>query len=142
MRETDRRFDPRHAGGTPGGGAAFFAGLALMLVGIYLFLKSIYVSYGFWGWGTVYSFGGWHVSGGAVLFPAMLGVGLIFFNGRSILGWLLAVGSVLALCAGVIMSLHFSLAGMPLFDLLVILGIFAGGAGLFARSLRGAAPRR
>ena len=136
MRTSDRRFSPRNAGGTPGGAGSFFVGLGLMIIGGYLFLKSVYVSYGLSLWGPLASVYGWDLNGGIILIPAMIGVAMIFRSGGSVIGWLLAVGSVLALVAGIVASLRFSLHGMSLLDLLVVLGVFAAGAGLFARSLR------
>lgn len=135
MSDSGRRFSPRDAGGTPGGAGSFFLGLGLMITGGYLFLKSVYV-YGVSLWGPMASVYGWDLSGGMILIPAMIGVAMIFCNGNSVLGWLLAIGSVVALVAGIIASLRFSLHGMSLFDLLLVLGLFAAGAGLFARSLR------
>ena len=63
---------------------------------------------------------------------------MIFYNGRSLLGWTLAAGSVAALVLGVLMSLRFVLTSLSLLDLLLVLGMFAAGLGLFLRSL---APR-
>ena len=84
----------------------------------------------------LFHMGAMRVTSGMTLFPLMIGVGMIFFNARSILGWLLAILSLVAICAGVIASVQFSLAGMSLFELLVILVLFVGGAGLFLRSLK------
>src|SRR5262249_34161631 len=100
------------------------------------FLKAVHVSYGFAGWGPLYSVYGTQLTGGMILIPAMIGVVLIFANGGSVLGWLLALGSLVALCGGIIASVQFTLSGMPLLDLLEVLGLFAAGAGLFLRSLR------
>ena len=136
MADAERRFDPRNAGGTSGGVGSFLLGLGLMIVGFYMLLKSVYVSYGFIAWGPLYSVYGWHLTGGVILIPTIIGIAMVFYNGSSVLGWLLLVGSLLALFAGIITSIHFSLSGMPLFDLLVMLFLIAGGAGLFIRSLR------
>jgi hypothetical protein len=133
---TERRFNPRNAGGTSGGVGSFLLGLGLMIVGFYLFLKSVHVNYGFAAWGPMYSIGGWHLTGGIILIPAIIGIAMVFSNGASFLGWLLLVGSLLALFAGIITSINFTLSGMPLFDLLVVLFLIAGGAGIFIRSLR------
>ncbi len=62
---------------------------------------------------------------------------MIFYNGKNILGWLLAIGSITAMIFGVISTIHFSLRSMSSFDLLVILVLLTGGIGLFLRSLKG-----
>ncbi len=131
----------RGAGGTPGGAGRFFLGLAMMIAGGYLFLSSIRV-YNLFSFGYgLFSMGGLRVTSGMTLLPLVLGIGLIFSNSGSILGWLLAAGSLIAICVGVIASIQFSLAGMSLFELLVIFVMLAGGAGLFFSSLRDSGGR-
>ena len=124
------------AGGTPGGLGRFFLGLGMMVAGGYLFLNSIRV-YHFFSLGyALHSFGPVRLTTGMTLIPLCLGLVMIFYNARTILGWLLFLGSLLAVCVGVIASIRFSLAGMSLFDLLVILTLMLGGLGLFLGSLR------
>jgi len=71
-----------------------------------------------------------------VMIPFIFGVGLIFYNGKNILGWLLAIGSITGLIFGVISSIRFSFRTMTSFDLIVILILAMGGLGLFLRSLK------
>ncbi len=67
----------------------------------------------------------------------MLGVGWIFYNAKSVWGWILATGSLVAIVFGALMSLSISIRTMSLLDLIIILVLLVGGLGLFARSLRG-----
>jgi hypothetical protein len=124
------------AGGTPGGAGRFFLGLAMCVAGGYLFLSAIRVTYGFGLGRVLFPIGPVGLTGGMILLPLALGLGLIFWSARNPLGWLLALGSLVALCVGVIASIHFSLAGLSLFELLVILVLLCGGAGLLLGSLR------
>lgn len=110
----------------------------MCIAGAYLFLNAVRVSYGFVFGHTLFHIGSAPMTGGMILLPLAFGVGMIFWNARNPLGWLLACGSLLALCVGVIASIHFSLAGMSLFELLVILVLLCGGAGLVLGSLRAA----
>lgn len=130
----------RGAGGTDGGIGQFFLGLAMMCGGFYMLLKSIAVTssfgfgqqlYGMSAFGTSYG-----VTSGMVMFPFMLGVGMVFYNYKNILGWILMLGALIALIFGVIASIHFSLHAMSAFDLIVILVLALGGTGLFLRSLK------
>ncbi|MGH8075984.1 MAG: hypothetical protein ACREPE_01490, partial [Lysobacter sp.] len=73
-----------------------------------------------------------------VLIPFVIGVGLIFYNARSIAGWVLASGSLVALIFGVIASVSFGFQAMSAFDLIMILVLAVGGLGLFLRSLKAA----
>jgi len=70
------------------------------------------------------------------MIPFMFGVGLIFYNSKNILGWVLSIGSITGLIFGVISSIRFTFKTMSSFDLIVILVLAMGGLGLFLRSLR------
>lgn len=130
------------AGGTSGGSGQFFLGLGMMCAGFYMLFNNIVVNttfgfgypvYGFSAWGGMYS-----ITSGMILIPFLFGVGLIFYNSKSILGWVLACGSLAAMLFGIIASIQFNFRGMSAFDLIVILVLAFGGLGLFARSLRDA----
>jgi hypothetical protein len=124
------------AGGTSGGTGQFFLGLVMMCGGFYLLLNGIVVSSSF-GFATrLFGIGGVGVTGGIILIPLIIGVAMIFYNARSALGWLLAVGSLAAMIFGVIASLSMSLRTMSAFELICILVLAFGGLGLFLRSLR------
>jgi uncharacterized protein len=124
------------AGGTEGGIWRFFAGLAMTIVGGYFFFDSIRVDSGYrWGL-ALYEGGGFALTGGMILVPLVAGIGVLFYNARNPLGWLLTGGSLLALTFGVIRSIRFSFQSMSLFNLLVILVLLFGGIGLFLSSLR------
>ena len=117
------------AGGTPGGIGEFFLGLGMSLVGGYLLLDRITVRTGFWQlWG--------YNSAGLMFIPFLIGVGLLFANGSSKLGWLLAGGSVVLLVVGVLANLDVYFRPTSLWNTLIILVLLAGGVGLIARSLR------
>jgi hypothetical protein len=124
------------AGGTPGGTGRFFLGLIMLMAGIYLFLSSIQVSNSFsMGYG-LFSLGGLRVTPGLVLIPFLLGVGLIFYNARSVWGWVCTAASVVMLIFGVLASLQFHLRPLSALELLLMLVLMGGGLGLFLSSLR------
>ena len=56
----------------------------------YLFLDAIHVVSRFGFRTSLYSFGGFHLRSGMVLVPFIFGVGMIFYNARNWLGWLLS----------------------------------------------------
>jgi len=124
------------AGGTEGGMGRFFLGLVMMVGGGYMLLNAIQVTHHFSLGYRLYAVGGVGLTSGMVLIPFMFGIGLIFFNARSLFGWLLAGGSLVALVFGVIASIQFRMRPMSAFDLLVILVLLVGGIGLFLSSLR------
>jgi len=129
------------AGGSSGGIGQFFIGLAMMCGGGYLLLQSITVTHTFGMGMNLYRMpwvGGGHLSitSGMVLIPFIFGIGMVFYNSRNILGWILSCGSLIALVLGVLATVRFVMRAMSAFDLIVILVLAVGGLGLFLRSLR------
>jgi len=117
------------AGGTPGGVGQFFIGLIMAVVGVYLLLNQVQVTTSFWSFGR---FGGF----GPTLLPLLVGVAFLFYNGKSILGWLLTSLGLAIILAGVLMNLDVYFRQTTLFNTIVMLGLLFGGLGLIARSLR------
>lgn len=128
------------AGGTRGGAAEFWLGLGMMVVGFYLLFSAITVSSSFGLGYALYGFSAfgrpWSIATGFVLIPFIIGVLIVFYNAKNPLGWVLAVGALLALIVGVIASINFSLRSMNSFELIVILVLAFGGMGIIAKSLR------
>ena len=127
---------PLNAGGTSGGAGRFLIGFVMIIAGGYLFLDAIHVVNRFGFRTALFSFGGFHLRSGMVLVPFIFGVGMIFYNARNWLGWLLAGGALIALSFGVITAVHFKLKAMSAFDILTIIVLLVGGIGLFLSSLR------
>lgn len=125
----------RGAGGSEGGIGQFFIGLIMMIAGGYMLLNAIMVTHHFSLGYSLYRVGGFSLTSGMVLVPFIFGVGMVFYNSRNILGWILAIGSLVMLVFGVISSINFQLRHMSAFDLIVILVLLVGGIGLFLRSL-------
>ena len=123
----------RGAGGTPGGLGTFLAGAAMVVAGGYLLLSRVTVTSGYWQlWG--------YNAFGISLFPLLIGIGLLFFNGRSLAGWALTAGGALIILVGVVANLGIYFRSTTLFDTLVMLILLAGGLGLVLRSLRSQGP--
>src|SRR5882757_4543332 len=122
------KFEP---GGTSGGAGEFLVGIAMMAVGIYMVFNHVTVHTSYW-----HFFGSARGSFGATLIPLLGGIGVLTFNGRSILGWILAVGGVFMILAGVLMNLDVYFQPTSLWTTIVMFGLIACGLGLFARALR------
>lgn len=127
---------PYGAGGSNGGTGSFLIGLAMIIGGGYLLLNSIVIRPNFGLGARVFGIGGVPITSGMVLIPFMFGVGVIFYNARNWIGWILAGGSLLALIFGVIANMTLQMARMSAFDLIIILVLLVGGLGLFLRSLK------
>lgn len=126
----------RGAGGTDGGIMQFLLGLAMMCGGGYLLLSDIIVQPQ-WGFrAPVFSYYGYTMTTGMIFIPFLIGVGFMFYNSRNWIGWILTIGSLIALIFGVLSNLNIHLTRMSAFDLIVILVLLVGGLGLLLRSLR------
>ena len=130
----------RGAGGTEGGMGRFFIGLIMLVAGGYLFLHSINVSIGMGLGYQFFSMWGFGITSGMVLVPFIFGIGMIFYDAKNWIGWLLAGGSLVMLGFGVIAQTRFHLNAMTAFDLLTILVLLVGGIGLLLSALRGPKP--
>ena len=121
--------DIKGAGGTPGGVGTFLAGLAMTVVGGYLLLNQVTVHSGFWSW-----FGG--NTFGLTLLPMLVGIGFLFFDGKSAVGWVLTVLGALIIVAGIIANLQIYFRPTSLFNTITMLVLLAGGIGLIAKAVR------
>lgn len=116
------------AGGTPGGIGEFFLGLLLAVGGAYLLTMQVTVSSGYW---TIWGYNTFGLS----LLPLIFGVGILFFNGKSVAGWLLLFVGIVIIFTGIITNLQIYFQPTSLFNTIMMLVLLAGGIGLIARSL-------
>src|SRR5438105_1070095 len=124
---SDRRFSD--VGGTSGGLGHFLLGFAMACIGGYLLTNQVTVAGSYWNFYGANTLG-------ITLLPMLIGVGLLFWNGRSLIGWLLTVAGGLFIFAGVIANLHLYFQPASLFHTMVMLILLVGGIGLIARSMR------
>ena len=119
----------RGAGGTPGGIGEFLGGLAMAVAGGYLLTNQVTVTSGYW---RLWGYNGFGLS----LVPLIIGIGMLFFNGRSTIGWLLTFAGAVIIFVGIITNLDIYFQQTSLFNTILMLVLLAGGVGLIARSLR------
>jgi hypothetical protein len=117
------------AGGTPGGLLEFFLGVAMVIGGSYLFINQVTVISRPWWIGGYNGFG-------VALLPLLIGIGILFFNGRSTAGWVLTGAGALIIFLGIITNLDIYFRPTSLFNTLFMLGLIAAGIGLVARALQ------
>jgi hypothetical protein len=134
--KSKRRFEG--AGGTPGGFGEFFVGLLVAGVGFFLLFSQVQVYSSYWSFPM---FGGVGRSFGISLIPLLFGIGVLFVNGKSTLGWLLTVGGLMFIFVGILMNLDIRFRGTSLMNTLIMLGCIAAGLGLMVKGLR-PHPRR
>jgi hypothetical protein len=123
--------DIRNVGGTPGGTRTFLLGLVMLIAGGYLLFDHVQVGGGFWQWQGL---GGRSTSFGITLLPLLLGIGILFVNGRSFAGRFLTGAGLLVIIVGIIANLDIHFARTSLFNTLVMFVLIVGGIGLIVRS--------
>ena len=124
--ENEKRF--KGAGGTSGGVIEFFIGLAMAVAGAYMLTNQVVVTSSYWtAWG--------YNTFGLSLLPLIIGIAIIFFNGKSIIGWILLFIGVVIIGAGILMNLQVYFQPTSLFNTVTMLILLAGGIGLIARSI-------
>ena len=119
----------RDAGGTSGGIGTFLLGAIMAVAGGYLLMNQVVVTSGFWRMFGYDLFG-------LTLVPFLIGLGLVFYNGRSVLGWLLIFVGAVIIVSGVLANMTVYFRSTSLFNTLIMLVLLVGGLGLVARSLR------
>ena len=118
----------RGVGGTSGGVGEFCLGLAMAVAGAYMITNRVIVASGFWSmWG--------HNMFGLTLVPLIFGIGILFFKGKSIIGWLLLGIGVVIILAGILMNLQIYFQPTSLFNTIIMIVLLAGGIGLIFRAL-------
>jgi hypothetical protein len=127
-----RPVDLRNIGGTPGGARLFFLGVAMVVIGTYLLLQQVIVTGGYWSFGWL---GGNGRSFGVTLIPLLFGIGILFYDGRSLAGRLLTGFGALVIVVGVIANIDVQIRETTLFNLLMMLVLLVGGIGLVVRAV-------
>src|SRR5437868_5241344 len=107
-------------GGTPGGIGEFVIGFVMACVGGYLLSNQVMVVGSYWSFYGANTFG-------ITLLPMLLGVAMLFWNGRSVLGWILTAAGGLFIVAGVIANMHIYFQPTTLFNTILMLILLVGG---------------
>lgn len=124
--------DIRNVGGTPGGTRTFLLGIVMVIIGGYLLFNQVQVHGGYWRWS---GFGGYGSNFGITLIPLLIGIAILFANGKSIVGRVLTAGGALVILVGVIANLDIHFRQTSLFNTIVMLVCLVGGIGLVVRSV-------
>jgi hypothetical protein len=119
----------RGAGGTEGGLGTFFFGFVMAVAGGWLLTNQVTVTSGYWRlWG--------YNAFGLSLLPFVVGIGFLFFDGKSIIGWVLTIAGAVIIFVGILTNLDIYFRPTTLFNTILMLVLLVGGIGLIARSLR------
>lgn len=118
----------RGAGGTSGGIGQFFLGLGLTGAGLFMFLNRVSVTSNF------ASLWGGHL--GLLLLPLGLGLALLFFSAKSLLGWLLTIGTLGLVFVSILANLTFYFQGTNFFRTVFMITLMFVGLVMMVRSFK------
>ncbi len=111
----------------------FLVGLALLCGGLFLIFQNTTLSTNF----TLMDIMGFTPPFGVVLIPFIIGVGVLFFNEKSFIGWLLTIMGLVVIVLGILMGLRVYFNRITLAQGLIMFGMAAAGAGLTLKAVAG-----
>ena len=111
----------------------FFIGFVLLGAGVYWVLNSFEVSSGF-GYGY-YSLFGMRITGGVMLIPLLVGIGLLFFCDKKIIGGCVTALGLVIILISLLSSVSFHAKYNTLYVYVLMFGMIAAGAGLVIKAL-------
>ena len=111
----------------------FLVGLALLCGGLFLIFQNTTLSTNF----TLMDIMGFTPPFGVVLIPFIIGVGVLFFNEKSFIGWLLTIMGLVIIVLGILMGLRVYFNRITLAQGLIMFGMAAAGAGLTLKAVAG-----
>src|SRR5262249_45464216 len=106
----------RGAGGTPGGVGTFVIGLIMTAAGADLILNQVLGTTSFFRFGASGGFG-------LTLLPLLAGVAVLFYDGKSVIGWLLTIAGAGIILAGILMNMDIYFKPTTLYNTLLMLGL-------------------
>ncbi|MBQ8966329.1 hypothetical protein [Ruminococcus sp.] len=140
--KTTNTFDhdvSNRSGSTGNNTLQFFIGFLLLGGGLYWLLNSftVYSGIGAGGFGGYYSLFGMRITGGVMLIPLLLGIGLIFFldGKKRFIGYSVAALGLLVIVISLLSSLEFRAKhGYSLYVYVIMFAMIAAGSGLLIKS--------
>lgn len=117
---------PAHPASDPFG---IIMGMILLGLGIFLVFQNTYVTTD-WGW---YRIGGFQLPSGTIVLPLLAGIGMLFYNSKSVAAWVVTGIGVLAVLVTMLISVRLRFAPTSLFNYILMFGCIGAGLGLITR---------
>ena len=110
----------------------FLGGLAMLVVGLYIFSQKVMVSSSFL---SGMRLGSLNMNNGMIMIPLIIGIIWMFASGGSFISKVFTGMSVLLIVAAIVISTNISLVHMSLYEWVIILVLIFGGVGILAKIL-------
>lgn len=107
----------------------FVVGALLLIIGIFFLSRKVVVTTGF----AAFSFFGYNLTSGLLVFPLIFGLIWIFYNPKAIGAKILTAIGAIFIVTGIIMNTSIHMLRMTLFDYIVIIATIAAGIGMLLR---------
>lgn len=109
----------------------FFIGIFMVGIGIFMVFQNTYVTMNWVSW----HLGAFSVPTGVVSIPLFIGIGLLFYNSKSIINWIVAILGFLIILVTIIMSVSIIFKTTSLYVYVIMFGLIAAGVALLLKSL-------
>ncbi|MDP4180704.1 MAG: hypothetical protein Q8942_06400 [Bacillota bacterium] len=116
----------------------FLVGMGLMAGGLFLIFQNTIISTNF----TLMNILGYTPPTGIIILPLLLGIGVLFFNEKSKIGWFLAIFGIVSILLELLMGLRMHFKPITLYYGILMFGMTFAGAGLFLKAFIGAKRKR
>ena len=109
----------------------FLVGLVICGLGIFLVFQNTILYTNF----SLMDLLGFNPPFGVVLLPLIIGVGILFFNDKSIFGWLLIIFGLITIIAGILMGLKIFFKPVTLYQGLLMFCTITAGVGIMLKAI-------
>lgn len=110
-------------------GLYFIIGIILLSVGLFMLTQQTVVTMVWYTW----MFGSFKLASGLVLIPLIVGIIILFYNPKSLLGKIMTIIGICIIVATIIMSINIVFKSTTLFNFIIMVGMIASGTGLLLR---------
>lgn len=110
-------------------GLYFLVGIVLVSIGLFLLTQQTVVTMHWYTW----MFGSFKLATGLILVPFIIGIVMLFFNPKSLLGKIFTIVGICIIVATIIMSINIVFKSTSLFNFILMIGMIAAGSGLLLR---------
>lgn len=115
----------------PATSTTLIIGLVLIGLGIFLVFQNCTVYTTWYTW----RIGSFAIPTGVTVLPFLIGLGLLFYNPRWIVTWVVLIASALFLLLTLLFSVHIRFVQTSLLQYILMFGSIAGGLGLTLRAI-------
>lgn len=111
----------------------YFGGMGLVMIGLFMLLQHVQVTNRVWSFGFLNPSN----SMGILLVPLLIGIGWVFYNSKSVWGWLLTVLSLVLMLFTIITGLYFYFPVLSLLQSIIMLSPIAIGLAFMLKGMGG-----